>query len=144
MAKSHFTVLERLLKNYMPVTESGCWIWMLALLKGGYGRIKIGKITKLAHRVAYELLKGPIPDGLEIDHLCRVRCCINPNHLEPVSYLENIRRGEGNAAATKAHAANQRAKTQCPKGHLYNYISPQGKRACSICRAAAVARHRAK
>jgi DNA-binding CsgD family transcriptional regulator len=75
--------------------SSLCWVWIRYIdKKGGYalmGGHKLGD-TKLAHRYFYTLIKGPIPEGLELDHLCKVRCCVNPNHLEPVTPRENVRR----------------------------------------------------
>jgi hypothetical protein len=106
---------------------SGCRLW-LGPWDGLYGTIG----QKKAHRVAYEHIKGPIPEGLVLDHLCRVTICINPNHLEPVTDLINIRRGLGNVS-----------KTHCPKGHPYsgaNLIILRRKdghmsgRACRTCR----------
>src|SRR6266496_2265386 len=74
-----------------------CWLWTGKTGRDGYGRIGLGGRGALvrvrAHRFAYELLIGPIPDGLQIDHLCRVRHCVNPAHLEPVTQRENILRG---------------------------------------------------
>ena len=72
---------------------TGCWIWQRARNREGYGCIKSNGILLRAHRVAYEIVKGPIPEGLTIDHLCRVRACINPDHLEPVTGRENTLRG---------------------------------------------------
>ena len=70
---------------------NGCWLWTGALLDG-YGIVKVGGGVRRAHRVVFEFERGPIPDGLELDHLCRVRRCVNPDHLEPVTKAENIRR----------------------------------------------------
>lgn len=71
-----------------------CWLWTAAIRRrSGYGVFSHQARTMLAHRFAYELLVGPIPDGLVIDHLCRVRHCVNPDHLEPVTQRENLRRG---------------------------------------------------
>lgn len=67
---------------------SGCWLW-IGHIENGYGRI--GK--RLAYRVTYERVHGPVPKGLELDHICRVRSCVNPDHLEPVTKVENILRG---------------------------------------------------
>lgn len=90
----------------------------------GYGKIGYGRNTQLAHRVAYELLVGPIPEGLELDHKCRVRCCWNPAHLEPVTHLENMSRGK--------HAK----ATHCKHGHKYNDENTyrfRGSRHCRQC-----------
>lgn len=87
------------------VTERGCWEWQGQRLKSGYGHYK----RTTAHRWVYERLVGPIPAGLQIDHLCRNRPCVNPAHLEPVTPLENIRRGKGHGS-----------ETHCPHGHPYD------------------------
>jgi hypothetical protein len=70
-----------------------CWLWRLAKFTSGYGALGIGGRMRPAHRAYYEDRFGPIPDGLRLDHLCRVRCCVNPQHLEPVTHAENCRRG---------------------------------------------------
>ena len=70
-----------------------CWIWQRAMGKLGYGNMWMDGTTHNAHRVYYERARGPIPRGLHIDHLCRVRACVNPDHLEPVTNLENCHRG---------------------------------------------------
>jgi len=101
--------LERFLALTEPVTESGCWVW-LGSETCGYGRFRVPEGNLLAHRYAYMKLRGPIPDGLHLDHLCRVRLCVNPAHLEPVTNKENIHRGIGFAAV------NAR-KTHCKRGH---------------------------
>lgn len=98
---------EKALKNYRE--EKGCWLWQ-GTLRAGYGRVKIGGRLQEAHRASYEHHVGPIPEGLVVDHLCRNRSCINPAHLEPVTEMENIRRGEqGSSAAMKKHWATRRA-----------------------------------
>jgi hypothetical protein len=73
--------------------KTPCWIWQLALSDDGYGQVTVDTRHLQAHRFYYEQRFGPIPDGLLLDHLCRVRCCVNPDHLEPVSTLVNTRRG---------------------------------------------------
>lgn len=73
--------------------KTPCWIWQLTLTQDGYGRASKGRNPISAHRKYYEKYVGPIPKGLVLDHLCRVRCCVNPEHLEPVTPIENTRRG---------------------------------------------------
>ncbi len=83
-------------------TEDGCWFWNGTYGTGGYGHLsvripgaggKVNPVTVQAHRMSWEIHTGsPVPDGLEIDHLCRNRCCVNPGHLEPVTHLENVQR----------------------------------------------------
>ncbi len=70
-----------------------CWLWTSTITGNGYGHYSIKRVKVGAHRFAYELMVGPIPQGLTIDHLCRVKACVNPDHLEPVTQAENNRRG---------------------------------------------------
>lgn len=114
-----------------------CWLWTgCSASKWGHGKfMDRGKNWK-AHRWAYEALVGPIPEGLTLDHLCRVPACVNPSHLEPVTLAENVRR-QGAAV------------THCPQGHPLSgsnlYVVPKsGHRKCRTCRAAADRRHKAK
>lgn len=113
-------------------SDADCWLWTGALDQDGYGFLNISEKSVRAHRWSYELNVGPIPDGLVIDHLCRVRHCVNPAHLEPVTNGENVMRGEG-LAPTLARV------THCPQGHEYNeentYVKPGGRnhRACRVC-----------
>lgn len=79
----------------------GCWIYTGAIQPNGYGYFHLDGRMRYAHRVAYQLLVGPIPTGLDLDHLCRVRACCNPAHLEPVTRRENLLRGD---TLTRAHA----------------------------------------
>ena len=125
-------ILKRLWEKVSPEPMSGCWLWT-ACTVDGYGQISIGGKAKYAHRVHYELVKGPIPKGLFIDHKCRVRCCVNVAHLEPVSVRENNLRGIG-FAATNAN------KTHCLHGHEFtagNTYRPPRKpngRECYTCK----------
>lgn len=72
---------------------SGCWLWT-ANTNRGYGNFTVAGKTRKAHRISYQTFVGAIPDGLALDHLCRVRACVNPSHLEPVTWAENVRRGD--------------------------------------------------
>lgn len=116
------------------VDASGdCWEWTAATNQLGYGQIGAprNRARLMAHRVAWELLVGPIPEGLELDHLCKNPGCVNPDHLDPVTHAENMRRGEG-------FDNWQRRKTHCPRGHEYSrentYVNPKGSRECRTCR----------
>lgn len=120
---------ERYWSKVQPV-PSGCWIWTAAKDQSGYGRFGVAGLAVVSHRVSYEALVGPIPDGLHVDHLCRNRACVNPEHLEPVTCRENILRGIGPSAQ---HAM----KTHCPEGHEYtaeNTYVYRGSRYCVACR----------
>jgi HNH endonuclease len=108
----------------------GCWIWRGGRFHTGYGRVFRGGVVCVAHRVAYELAVGPIPKGLEMDHLCRNRACVNPAHLEPVPQRINTLRGVGITAV-------QAARTHCPQGHTYDEANTwlyKGHRHCRECR----------
>lgn len=114
------------------VDENGCWLWQGAVSPTGYGQGSFGGRFLYVHRVSYEAFVGPIPEGLQIDHLCRVRRCCNPMHLEPVTVRENLMRGN-------TMTARRAGITHCPQGHAYDeantYVSPkEGGRACRACR----------
>lgn len=94
------------------LTESGCWEWGAAKT-GGYGVVQWNGRIRRAHRVVYELLRGPISDGLETDHLCRNRACVNPDHIEPVPQKVNNARSE---SASAKHAR----QTHCKRGHPFS------------------------
>lgn len=85
-------LVERLTEK-IEVQPDGCWFWT-ASLRDGYGQIRVGASVRSAHLVIYELVVGQVPDGLDLDHLCRVRHCVNPAHLEPVTRFENLYRGD--------------------------------------------------
>lgn len=126
-------VIDRILRRVV-VDEDGCWIFTGSLVKG-YGSVSLeAGHTALTHRVVWEYFEGPVPDGLELDHLCRVTACCNPGHLEPVTHAENIARGEWNGPAAK------RARTHCVNDHEYTpentYTRPDGRRRCRACNAA--------
>ena len=86
-------IRERLERYSIPEPNSGCLLWTAKIDRDGYPRVWLDGKIRGAHRVVYELKNGPIPDGLQIDHLCRVRCCINPDHLEAVTPKANTNRG---------------------------------------------------
>jgi len=112
--------------HVIPEPNSGCWLWD-GSLRDGYGLFRVesyGRVTN-AHRVAYQLCVGPIPEGLILDHLCRMRQCVNPAHLEPVTNSENIARGET--------GITNRSKTRCPAGHPYTTVNSAGSRVCYPC-----------
>lgn len=102
-----------------------CWLWTGAVNSAGYGQIRQGGRIHYVHRLSYEDAHGPIPDGFQIDHLCRVRNCLRPEHLEAVTPGENTRRGE------------PARRTHCPRGHEYDllntYIDGNGRRVCRAC-----------
>jgi hypothetical protein len=117
---------ERFLDKFVPEPNTGCWLWLAQVSRDGYGKFKyIG--GQLAHRFAYETARGPVPEGLELDHLCRQRSCVNPDHLEAVTRRENARRGLRGSLTT-----------HCPHGHEYTpentYSNPKGGRVCRACR----------
>src|SRR6185312_8509203 len=128
---------EELIRLYaLPEPNSGCWLWDGGLNEAGYGIVntKLPGMTKprpvRAHRISYMLFKGEIPPGLELDHKCRVRSCVNPDHLEPVTHAENIRRGEMHLR----HQEHYRKQVTCKNGHPFDeantYLRPDGKRGC--------------
>jgi HNH endonuclease len=134
------TLLESIEARFIPDPFSGCWLWTEALDSDGYSRIWYPpeRRTRPAHRVLYEMTYGIVVDPeWHLDHLCRVRSCVNPKHLEAVTEIENIRRGNS--------GKHQAARTHCPQGHPYNlentYIGKQSKgrkgfgRQCRVCHA---------
>ena len=126
------TSLERFQRMY-KVVPGGCWMWMHLRTHLDYGRFCFEGKWRLAHRVGYQLLKGPIPDGLTLDHLCRNTWCVNPDHMDPVTQKENNLRGNS-LAAWRAR------QTHCKRGHAFDEANTyrdrsSNRRYCIACRA---------
>lgn len=110
-------------------SQGECWVWPRALDFDGYTKVYFYGKQVRTHVASYETFKGPIPPGLEPDHLCRNRPCINPEHLEAVTHRVNVLRGEG-------IAAKNARKTHCRKGHLYDGFYRGMGRCCMKCKRA--------
>jgi hypothetical protein len=141
--KGRVPASTRVWRHVSKGPSNACWLWTAALNTKGYGSFKgDDETTVRAHRFIYELLVGPVPEGLELDHLCRNRVCVNPAHLEPVDHRENTLRGVG-------FGGKNARKTHCPQGHPYegdNLIveATTGRRRCRICTRETNAKYRAK
>ena len=125
--------LQRFMAKVEKDPASKCWNWTGCVMPGGYGQFRSDG-EAIAHRWSYKRFRGPIPDGMDIDHLCRNRRCVNPSHLEAVTRQENLLRGETIPAA-------KAAQTHCERGHPLSgdnlYITPStGTRGCRTCKAA--------
>jgi hypothetical protein len=122
---------ESRLRVGITISDSGCWLWTGYAYSNGYAAMSWQGKQQLLHRLAYEHYVGPIPDGLQLDHLCRVRSCVNPDHLEPVTAMENTRRA---------------MRLSCVNGHPFTpdntYIPTDGKRYCRECRRRRVREYR--
>jgi HNH endonuclease len=118
---------ERFWSNVNVKEADDCWLWQRSLNRDGYGRLSWNRKLIMAHRLAYRLCVGELPFGLELDHLCRNRACVNPRHLEPVTHKINMERG----------IARCSKKTHCKRGHelIGNnlYTPPDGSRQCRKC-----------
>jgi HNH endonuclease len=127
----HTPIIDRLLPR-IEISPTGCWLWQGPINENGYGTIGGGPRVaghKRVHRVTYEHFVGPIADGLQIDHLCRVRHCCNPEHLEAVTRTENVRRG-----------IRKTRQTHCKRGHEFtpeNTLRNDRQRVCLTCKRAA-------
>lgn len=151
--RKRIPVKDRLMAK-VKVDESGCWLWQGHLNNTGYAWFNAYGKPQLGHRVAYELFVGAIPEGLSLDHLCRVTRCVNPEHLEPVTHAENMRRGNSKfnkvwpkTIAASLAAREARSAIQCPNGHPREgntNITKEGWRQCRICLKANIEKAKAK
>ncbi len=141
------TLLDRFWDRVEQGPDSSCWSWNGTIAGNGYARFQWPNGSPArsiaAHRLAWVLChKEDVPAGLDLDHLCRNRGCVNPAHLEPVSRSENNRRGR----VGKVARLRNLAKTHCPQGHPYDeantFRQTSGARGCRACRAAITARWR--
>lgn len=134
------SIAQRFWSKVLRPSLFECWLWHAASSTNGYGRFRVHARMVRAHRLAYELEVGPIPDGLELDHLCRNHACVNPAHLEPVTHLVNMQRGRGGEYL--------RMKTHCPQGHPYAgsnlRLNKKGARCCRACDVERCRRNRAR
>ncbi len=126
-------------------SNTGCLLWTAHKSRKGYGQFGLNGRIKWAHRVAYEHVYGPIPPGLEVDHICRTRFCVRPDHLRAVSHRQNLL-----APGATTIAKRNADATVCPKGHPYSganlYVPPGGKRwrCCRACKRAAMVDYSAR
>jgi hypothetical protein len=125
------TLRERFDEKWMPEPNTGCWLWTGAVGLTGYSQIKVDGRCSTAHRVGWKLYRGPIPSGLVVDHLCRTRACVNPDHLRLVT--QRINATENSVGPTAINAA----KTHCKVGHQFTpdnvYLNRAGERKCRMC-----------
>lgn len=137
MGVSWINTVDRVFRRNVEKTDN-CWIWKGYISPYGYGRLTFNGKAQPAHRFVYEILKGPVPEGMVCDHLCRNRACVNPDHIEIVTHRVNILRGEGMSAKNVI-------KTHCASGHPYdgdNLFYSQGNRHCRICSRESMWRYR--
>ena len=149
MATQKLTTIERFLNFVSPEPNSGCWLWLGWVSPQGYGLFRVTQHRQMVrpHRFAYEHFIGPIPVGLEIDHKCRVRCCVNPQHLEAVTHAENMHRGiANNKPGRDASLSLRLSRNRCKRGHEYTDQNtarrPDGSRRCRQCYRDEKARYR--
>lgn len=109
------------IERNIKIGPSGCWLWTRSKSRDGYGWASLNNKTHQAHRLVYTLVKGEVPCGMVLDHLCRQRHCVNPDHLEPVTTAENLRRSTLTPLGMRT----------CVKGH--DFVVIRGQRRCPVC-----------
>jgi hypothetical protein len=121
---------KRILSKSIPEPNSGCWLWIAYVDQKGYGRLSTNVRTKpeRAHRLSYQVFKGPIENKKHVLHKCDTPSCVNPEHLFLGTSFDNMR------DMSEKNRHSQRHKTHCPKGHLYSGLNERGARVCQTCR----------
>lgn len=130
-----FTVQERFDVKYLKMAD-GCWHWIAQIAPNGYGRLQMGTKAEYAHRVSYTLHKGEIPEGMHVHHVCEVRQCVNPDHLQAITPRANL-------MASDTNARRNARKTHCLNGHSLEdaWVRDNGARSCRQCNRDAQARY---
>lgn len=137
------TIKDRLMSRVLVNPDTGCWIWTGTLSAGSYGSLFYEGRMQKAHRISWRISRGEIPDGLELDHLCRVRRCVNPDHLEPVTRSENLLRSPlMDRYSTKTHCVHGHEFT--PENTRIITILNSKERVCRECRKINMRNWRAK
>lgn len=123
---------KQIKQRWLIDETTGCWIWLLSKTRDGYGQSWDSelRIVRCAHIINYEKEHGPVPNGLELNHTCKNRCCVNPAHLEAVTHKYNVLVGDG-------FSAKNSKQTHCKRGHEFTkentHIRNDGARQCKIC-----------
>lgn len=133
----HLTEEQKKFLSKVIKDENGCWIWKSSKNKTtGYGMAVSNRKMFIAHRLSYTLFRGAIPIGLVVHHVCHIKLCVNPDHLEAITQKENLSQSDG--LFSNSRSAHNSKKTNCPKGHEYTEKTENGKkrRYCLICREA--------